>query len=336
MLHYKRLKVKYPEIKGHTYPWKTEIIPGYVIPFLNAKRAKGMKPTVRGAFYALEKNGIIEKTAKIARKFTRAMGTARDNGQIPMNAFADNTRQIIKHFNDRKRSLTDYIDDGIARFRGLPDGFQTLVPRWLDQPNYVEVFVEKDAMAESVEFALKGLDVIIVPNRGWSSKTFAHNNIQRLIQEFQYNNRKNIWVLYLGDLDPSGWAMDKKITSQLHKNLGTRATFKRIGVTEEQLDKYNLRHLTNPDPKIISKFRNPKNRFVRPFVQHFGSAFQIELETLDALDDFEKIIRAEVDKLYNQKIRKQVLKRPEYSQEPGEIKEQIVDALKDLIVELEE
>jgi hypothetical protein len=27
-------KVKYPDEKGITYPWKTEIIPNYVIPFL--------------------------------------------------------------------------------------------------------------------------------------------------------------------------------------------------------------------------------------------------------------------------------------------------------------
>jgi hypothetical protein len=200
----KMVKVKYPDEKGITYPWKTEIIPKYVIPFLNAKRAKGMKPTVRGVYYALEKNGIIEKSDRIARKFTRAMGNARDRGQIPMNAFADNTRQIIKDFDDEERSLTDHINDGIAHFKMLPDGFQTSVPRWLDQPNYVEVFVEKDAMAESVKFALKGLDVVIVPNRGWSSKTFASNNIQRLIEEFRNNKRNKIWVLYLGDLDPSG------------------------------------------------------------------------------------------------------------------------------------
>lgn len=91
------------------YPWKTEIVPRYVIPFLDAKRAKGMKPTIRGVYYALEKNGVIEKNATIARKFTRAMGSARDRGQIPMNVFADNTRQIIKHFQDEERSLADYL-----------------------------------------------------------------------------------------------------------------------------------------------------------------------------------------------------------------------------------
>jgi hypothetical protein len=294
-----------------------------------------MKPTVRGAYYALEKNGIIEKSDPIARKFTRAMGNARERGQIPMNAFADNTRQIIKDFNDKERSLKDRINDGFAHFKKLPDGFQTSVPRWLEQPNYVEVFVEKDAMADSVEFALNSLDVVIVPNRGWSSKTFAFNNIQRLIEEFRNNKRDKIWVLYLGDLDPSGWAMDKKIENQLHQHLGTRATFKRIGITEEQLDKYNLRHLTNPDPRIIKKFKNPRNRFVTPFKQHFGSVFQIELEVLDALDDFQTILRSEVNKLYNEKIYEQVLNRPEYSQEPSEIKEQVVDALKELIQEFE-
>jgi len=158
-------------------------------------------------------------------------------------------------------------------------------------------------MAPSVVVAVRGLDVIIAPNRGWSSKTFAHNNLQRLVEEFRTNARDRVWILYLGDLDPSGWAMDKKITAQLRKYLGSRATFKRIGVTREQLKKYGLEDLTNPDPKLIKRFKNPKNRFVKPFVQEFGSAFQIELETLDALPNFEDIIREEVEKLFKEDIR---------------------------------
>ena len=129
--------------------------------------------------------------------------------------------------------------------------------------------------------------------------------------------------------------MDKKITAQLRKYLDACATLKRIGVTREQLKKYNLEHLTNPDPRLIKKFKNPRNRFVKPFVLEFGSAFQIELETLDALPNFEDIIRDEVDKLFKEDIRLRVLGRGEYSQEPDFIKKQIVDALKDLIDELE-
>ena len=294
-----------------------------------------MKPTVRGTCYYLEKDRIIEKSDRTFRKTTRALGRARENGQIPMDAFSDDTRQIIKNFMNEERSLEDYINDGIDHFRNLPNGFKTMIPRWLDQPNYVELWVEKATMAPSVEVATRGLDVIIAPNRGWRSKTFAHNNLQRLVEEFWIHERDRIWVLYLGDLDPSGWAMDKKITAQLRKYLDACATFKRIGVTREQLKKYNLEHLTNPDPRLIKKFKNPRNRFVKPFVQEFGSAFQIELETLDALPNFEDIIRDEVDKLFKEDIRQRVLGRAEYSQEPDFIKKQIVDALKDLIDELE-
>ena len=60
-----------------------------------------------------------------------------------MNAFADNTRRVIKDFKDEERSLKNYIDDGIKRLRMLPNGFQTLVPRWLDQKNYVEVWLKR-------------------------------------------------------------------------------------------------------------------------------------------------------------------------------------------------
>lgn len=106
-------------------------------------------------------------------------------------------------------------------------------------------------MAPSFEVALKGLDVIIAPNRGWSSKTFVYNNIKRLRGELTQNpDRKKVYVLYAGDLDPSGWAMDKKIKTQL-EDLGTRAVFKRIAVTKEQIKENHLEQFTNPDPEII-------------------------------------------------------------------------------------
>ena len=94
----------------------------------------------------------------------------------------------------------------------------------------------------------------------------------------------------------------------------------------EQLKRFHLEHLTNPDPRIIKKFSNPNNRYVKPFVKEFGSAFQIELEVLDPLPQFKRIISGEVEKLFDGKKREEVLNRPEHSQEPEVIKEQIIDA----------
>ena len=53
--------------------------------------------------------------------------------------------------------------------------------------------------------------------------------------------------------------------------------------------------------------------------------------TLIPFDEFKKVITDEVDKLYDDTIREEVLKRPQYSQEPRVIKDQIVDALYALI-----
>ena len=49
--------------------------------------------------------------------------------------------------------------------------------------------------------------------------------------------------------------MDKKIKTQL-EDLGTRAVFKRIAVTKEQIKQYHLEQFTNPDPEIIKRFKN--------------------------------------------------------------------------------
>ena len=163
-----------------------------MIPFLDAKQEKGLKPTVRDTAYHLEMIGIIEKTDKVFRNVGTALASARRKGIIPMGAFADNLRHIIKNFNDEERSLEDYINNGIQHFKSLPNGFKTLVPRWLGQPRYVEVWIEKATMADSVTHALRGLDVVIAPNRGCSSLTFIHNNIEKLIDESYSNNRKNI------------------------------------------------------------------------------------------------------------------------------------------------
>jgi hypothetical protein len=49
-----------------------------------------LKPTVRGTCYSLEAVGVILKSESIFRKAQRALVTARKNGPIPRDAFADN------------------------------------------------------------------------------------------------------------------------------------------------------------------------------------------------------------------------------------------------------
>ena len=51
-----------------------------------------------------------------------------------MDAFADNTRHIIKDFKDKERSLEDDIDYGIAHFEAYPTVLTLQSPGGLINP----------------------------------------------------------------------------------------------------------------------------------------------------------------------------------------------------------
>ena len=60
----------------------------------------------------------------------------------------------------------------------------------------MEVWVEKNAMANSIYSILKNLDVIIVSNKGFTSLTFLDQNIKRLKKIIM--NGKKIYIRYFG------------------------------------------------------------------------------------------------------------------------------------------
>ena len=354
-----RKEFLYPYVKKGEMPWKDVIVPKYIKPFIEEKVRQGSKPTVRGVLYYLESMRVIPKNDFTYARLKQALSNARrgykskytgirGKPSIPMDAFADNTRHIIKDFKDEERSLTEYIDDGIEHFKMLPNGFQTLIPRWLDQKNYVEVWVEKDSKARDVQKALDGRHVVIAPHRGNPSITFIHENIERVVDQYTQQKREHVYILYLGDLDPVGWNMDSLIKQDLAKQTedltdddgkpaAPRFTFKRIGITIEQIRKHELTHLIHPDEMTLAKLKKQTDLAAR-FKRQFGSLFQIELEAFDLIPfaEFQEMIIGEVDSYFSKEIRKQVLNRPEYSQKPDEIKLQIVDVLKDLIQDLEQ
>ena len=107
-------------------------------------------------------------------------------------------------------------------------------------------------MTGTIRSILKDKQVRIAPNRGWSSLEFLHKNIERLEDQL-YNSRnkdkeqfqgiKHIWVLYVGDFDPSGLKMDGHYEGALAKlqcRLGGQVClhFKRIALTWEQIAKF--------------------------------------------------------------------------------------------------
>ena len=57
-------------------------------------------------------------------------------------------------------------------------------------------------MSNILQSILKGKDVRILPNKGFTSWTFLYECVERLKK--QKKKGKNIHILYYGDFDPSG------------------------------------------------------------------------------------------------------------------------------------
>jgi hypothetical protein len=109
----------------------------------------------------------------------------------------------------------DYIDDAIDTLKNLDSDYANQIPRWYNQKHYLEIWIEKDALASTFIRLVEGdVPVRIVPNKGYNSLTFMWENAERL-KEIAEDEGKEIHIRYFGDFDPSGYDMDRDIEERL-------------------------------------------------------------------------------------------------------------------------
>ena len=284
--------------------WKNDVIPK-VLHKLQYEYT--FAPTIRGMFYNLASDGVISNTTEHYKGLDRALVDARNAGLIPMDAFVDNTRKIVDINNDEYWTPQDVLTYHLNRVKLLPKEYFTPanIPRWYKQTHYVEVWLEKDAVKGTFQSILKDREVRIVPNRGWSSLSFKNENIQRLLTKQEEG--KIVHVLYFGDFDPSGSAMDRSLARDLNDALGTEHTFERIALTRPQIKDFGLEHLKNPDPEVLNKLNRDPNG--QRFMEENGDLYQIEIDALQRdPEKFKNLVLSVVDRYFDQRVYDAVMK----------------------------
>src|SRR5262249_32229356 len=107
---------------------------------------------------------------------------------------------------------------------------------WANADTYVEIWLEKDALAGVVYPVTSMYDVPLMVARGYASLSFLYSAAE-------YINDLDVptYIYHLGDFDPSGVNAGEKIEETL-KEMAPDAdiTFERIAVTEEQIAEWNL------------------------------------------------------------------------------------------------
>jgi len=121
---------------------------------------------------------------------------------------------------------------------------------WHEQADYVEVWLEKDALAGVLYDVTGEWDVPLMVVRGYSSLSFLHSAGEAIAA---YGKRT--FIYYFGDYDPSGVDIARKVEAGLREFAPTvEIHFERVAVTPAQITLWNLP--TRPTKKTDSRSKH--------------------------------------------------------------------------------
>jgi hypothetical protein len=196
--------------------------------------------TVRQVFYQLVSHGVIAKTEQEYKNTVVAQLTQmRRARRLPFGWIADNTRWMRKP--DTHRSLGDFLEDSQRFYRRA---------LWNDQPVYVEIWLEKDALSGVVMQETAPWDVPLMVTRGYPSLSFLWSAAEMIAA-----HEKPAFLYYFGDHDPSGVDITRAVERGIREFApDADIRFERVAVTPWQIE--GLKLPTRPTKKSDSRSRN--------------------------------------------------------------------------------
>lgn len=231
---------------------------------------RGYVLTLRQMYYQLVARGYIENSQRSYKNVGKTISDGRTAGLIDWDIITDRLRGI--------RGQSHEIGPANALWRWAQD---YAIDKWNAQPNYVEVWVEKDALIDVVGRACDAIDTPYTSDRGYTSTTEIRNAAQRFIS---HNGKNGRYILYLGDHDPSGVDMTRDIKDRLAL-FGANVEVRRIALTMEQIRTYN------PPPAFAKAGDARTPNYIK---EHGASVWEVDALDPEILHD---LIQAEIEKL---------------------------------------
>ncbi len=242
--------------------------------------------TLRRIYYVLLGKGLIEPSGKKGSPYinlSKLLVKAREEGEIDWKVIVDRTRRIIKRW-----TFPDYDE----AFEWLCEHYRK--DSMLRQKNYVEVWIEKDAISGNVASVTWDIDVPLMPGKGWGSVTTIHDAYERIAK--LTGKRLHVVILYVSDFDPEGFHIPKVVEEKFALYGLPDPQIKRIALTEGQINKFNLRK--NVGFTISEKQK--EKEYVRDYIEKYG-VVQYEIDALPVAE-LNQIIEKELKKLIDFKI----------------------------------
>ena len=240
----------------------------------------GHKLTVRQLFYQMVGKAIIDNNYPAYRRISTLLKNGRMSGLVDWEIIEDRLR----------KPQIPCCDVGIAE--ALKFAARTYrLDRMEGQQNYIEVWVEKDALSGILSKITREYHVSLMVNRGFSSTTAMHEAYARFAAQIEKG--QDCVILYIGDHDPSGLCMSEDIQTRL-KGFGlNNIEVRRIALNMDQVQKYNL-----PENKLK---KDDKGEPTDPRGIAYKNKFGDKSWEVDALSPLvlEQLVRYEIESIIN-------------------------------------
>lgn len=267
----------------------------------------GYRMTLRQLYYQFVSRDFIANTERSYKKLAKTISDARLAGLIDWNAIEDRGRVVdMPHFWSGPQSLLDSC-------KGAAENYS--LDKWRGQPCYVELWVEKQALAGVLEPLAQEFCVPLMVNKGYSSQSAMYEASLRFRR--QQNTKEAMKLFYLGDHDPSGEDMVRDITDRLAMFGVRKLQVLKLALTMEQIEE----HEPPPNP---AKMSDPRaGAYV---AEHGNESWEVDALPPNVLGD---IIRAAFEETVDDVILQGLNEQEETEREA------LVTALENIELEVE-
>lgn len=216
---------------------------------INDGLSKGISLSMRQVYYAMVRKGAIENKQSEYKRLASIMSDARLAGLTDWDSIEEQMRGL--------RTVPSYPNAG-EFMRHLAS--QYAEDLWASQPNYCEVWVEKEGLIGTIERACEQYRVPYVATRGYASQSGLYEAGRRLRDVLE--REKQVWIFYLGDHDPHGLEMSRDLAARLKLFARSeKIRVERVALSQAQIAYYDL----PADPVPITDVR------LKEYAEQFGT-----------------------------------------------------------------
>jgi len=189
--------------------------------------------TLRQLYYRLVSDGLIRPEQREYRRLGNLMTRLREAKAVPRTWLVDHIRSTLKPSS--WTGLASFGESVRASYR---------LNYWAQLNSSVELFVEKDAVAGTIQPVTAEFDIPLRVCRGYASLSFVGE-----IADLWSRIQKPIFAYYLGDFDASGFDIERDLQEKLERYSGRSIAdyadsdtiiWQRLGVKPDDFDRLGL------------------------------------------------------------------------------------------------